>query len=75
MPSRVYFGPNVKSAGLQHKSVHTGEFSPAVQALIKKNPGFASLFVSLEDFPRVNHELKDPGSVSAQVYKHFQNTK
>src|ERR1700721_2506082 len=68
----VYFGPTIKGFGLSHGQRTLG-FSPNVQRLIDKEPGFRNLFVSSERFAQVKHELKNVNSPSAQIVKHFQN--
>jgi hypothetical protein len=72
--SLIYFGPYLKPpVGLLPFTQFNNGFPPTVQAVIKKHPGFASLFVEPAKLQETVRLLKNPGSPQAQVYNHFRN--
>jgi hypothetical protein len=72
--SLIYYGPYLKPPiGLFPNTQFNNGLPEPVEALIRKHPGFASLFVEPGKLQETVQALKNSASPQAQVYSHFEN--
>ena len=70
----IYFGPYLKPPiGLLPYTQFDNGLPETVEGIIRKPPGFASLFIPPEQLQDTVRALKHSGSPQAQVFNHFRN--
>lgn len=67
----IYIGPNVPGGALARNSTFQNGYPKHVEAIREKHPSIAPLFVTIDEYPLMMHQLNSASSPIRQAEKAF----